>query len=151
MNKHSGRPDKCPQSGDITRPNRTAERIASEVGAGKNTIERAGQYARAVDARVADSPGNQNAQIQCAHSGIIVRPNRTARRVSAELDIGRNTVRRAGDYARAETSHRSRRRTCWASRREIARRWQGGKELAPPWGQLTGWAERAALLQKSMG
>ena len=45
--------------------------------------------------------GNQNAQKQCAQSGHITGPNRTAKRIAAELDIGANTVRRAADFARA--------------------------------------------------
>jgi len=43
----------APQNGERQT---TAERIASEVGVSKNTIERAGQYARAVDTLSADSP-----------------------------------------------------------------------------------------------
>jgi hypothetical protein len=45
--------DAAPQNGERQT---TAERIASEVGVSKNTIERAGQYARAVDTLAADSP-----------------------------------------------------------------------------------------------
>ena len=46
---------------DLTSPQNgerltTAERIAAEVGVSKNTVERAGQFARAVDTLAADSP-----------------------------------------------------------------------------------------------
>lgn len=43
----------APQNGE--RPT-TAERIAAEVGVSKNTVERAGRFARAVDTLAADSP-----------------------------------------------------------------------------------------------
>ncbi len=47
----------CPQSGDIPiTTNRTAERIASELGVGKNTVLRAGNFAKAVDTLAAESP-----------------------------------------------------------------------------------------------
>ena len=45
--------DAAPQNGERQT---TAERIASEVGVSKNTIERAGQYARAVDTLAEASP-----------------------------------------------------------------------------------------------
>jgi hypothetical protein len=38
---------------------------------------------------------------ECAQSGHITGPNRTAKRIAAELDIGSNTVRRAADFSRA--------------------------------------------------
>jgi hypothetical protein len=45
--------DAAPQNGERQT---TAERIASEVGVSKNTVERAGQYARAVDTLAEASP-----------------------------------------------------------------------------------------------
>jgi len=48
--------EESPQTGEIPKPSTTAERIAAEVGVSKNTVERAGQFARAVDTLAADSP-----------------------------------------------------------------------------------------------
>jgi hypothetical protein len=53
--RKEGRPGKLPHDGGVI-PGETARRIAAEVGAGKNTVERAGQYARAVDTLATDSP-----------------------------------------------------------------------------------------------
>ena len=47
--------EECHQSDDIpTGPNRTARRIANELGIGQASVERAGQFARAVDTLAAD-------------------------------------------------------------------------------------------------
>lgn len=51
--KHGGDRKSNPQNGELIS---TADRIASEVGVGKNTVERAGKFAQAVDTIAADSP-----------------------------------------------------------------------------------------------
>jgi len=48
--------EEFPHRGEIPKPSATAERIAAEVGIGKNTVERAGKFAQAVDTLAADSP-----------------------------------------------------------------------------------------------
>lgn len=56
--KKAHRPEKLHQNGGVNpeKAGNTADRIAAEVGVSKNTVERAGQFARAVDTLAADSP-----------------------------------------------------------------------------------------------
>jgi hypothetical protein len=83
------------------------------------------------------------------YSGHLIEANKTYNQIAAEPDIGRYTFRRSADYAPIATSRRSRRRTCWASRRETARRWLGAKELVPQWHQLNPPGVRETLSPQS--